>query len=55
MAVVLMLMPNDSTARPQVLWSSGATAVVLALAGLRELRSRRTGQAASAPRTGGDA
>ncbi|MEJ8635026.1 amino acid permease [Streptomyces sp. NPDC006475] len=41
MAGVLVLMLTDDTARPQVLWSSGATAAVLIVAGVRELRSRR--------------
>ncbi|MFG2716804.1 amino acid permease [Streptomyces sp. NPDC048416] len=41
MAAVLVLMLFDDTARPQVLWSSGATAAVLAVAGVRELRTRR--------------
>jgi aromatic amino acid permease len=37
--VVLML--TDDTARPQLLWSAGATAAVLLVAGGRELRDRR--------------
>ncbi|WP_328315205.1 amino acid permease [Streptomyces sp. NBC_00442] len=41
MAAVLVLMLFDASARPQVLWSAGATAVVLAVAGVRELRTRR--------------
>ncbi|MET9497265.1 amino acid permease [Streptomyces sp. NPDC006552] len=41
MAVVFGLMLTDDTARPQLLWSTGATAVVLAVAGVRELRARR--------------
>ncbi|MCX5382423.1 amino acid permease [Streptomyces sp. NBC_00083] len=41
MGAVLVLMLFDSSARPQVLWSAGATAVVLAVAGVRELRTRR--------------
>ncbi|MEV8536518.1 amino acid permease [Streptomyces sp. NPDC051211] len=41
MAAVLVLMLTDADARPQVLWSAGAAAVVLAVAGLRELRARR--------------
>ncbi|MCB5179144.1 amino acid permease [Streptomyces antimicrobicus] len=41
MAAVLVLMLADDSARPQVLWSGGAAAVVLAVAGLRELRTRR--------------
>ncbi|WP_369215098.1 amino acid permease [Streptomyces flavofungini] len=43
MAVVLGLMLNDDGARPQLLWSAGATALVLAVAGLREWRDRREG------------
>ncbi|MFG2496954.1 amino acid permease [Streptomyces sp. NPDC048441] len=38
MAAVLGLMLTDDTARPQLLWSAGATALVLAVAGLREWR-----------------
>ncbi|MET9362002.1 amino acid permease [Streptomyces sp. NPDC006632] len=41
MAAVLVLMLFDASARPQVLWSAAATAVVLAVAGVRELRTRR--------------
>ncbi|GHB69710.1 amino acid transporter [Streptomyces xanthochromogenes] len=41
MAAVLVLMLFDATARPQVLWSAGATAVVLLVAGVREWRTRR--------------
>ncbi|MEU7066364.1 amino acid permease [Streptomyces sp. NPDC046161] len=41
MAAVLVLMLFDDAARPQLLWSSGAAAVVLAIAGVRELRARR--------------
>ncbi|MEU7641187.1 amino acid permease [Streptomyces sp. NPDC039016] len=41
MGVVIVLMLTDDTARPQLLWSAGATAAVLAVAGLRELRARR--------------
>ncbi|MEV6688212.1 amino acid permease [Streptomyces sp. NPDC051578] len=41
MAAVLVLMLFDDSARPQLLWSSGAAAVVLAIAGVRELRARR--------------
>ncbi|WP_234332299.1 amino acid permease [Streptomyces sp. NRRL S-87] len=41
MAAVLVLMVRDDGARPQVLWSAGATALVLAVAGARELRARR--------------
>jgi aromatic amino acid permease len=38
---VLLLMLGDDAARSQVLWSAGATAAVLAVAGVRELRGRR--------------
>ncbi|MFD3518577.1 amino acid permease [Streptomyces sp. NPDC058657] len=41
MAVVLVLMLLDETARPQLLWSAGATALVLLVAWVRELRARR--------------
>ncbi|MGW2812525.1 amino acid permease [Streptomyces sp. NPDC001415] len=41
MAAVLVLMLFDDSARPQVLWSAGAAAVVLLVAGVRELRARR--------------
>ncbi|MFJ5674910.1 amino acid permease [Streptomyces sp. NPDC093097] len=41
MAAVVVLMLTDATARPQLLWSAGATALVLAVAGARELRARR--------------
>ncbi|MER7758244.1 amino acid permease [Streptomyces sp. NPDC097619] len=41
MAVVLVLMLFDDAARPQLLWSGGAAAAVLAVAWYRELRSRR--------------
>ncbi|MEV4329417.1 amino acid permease [Streptomyces sp. NPDC049597] len=41
MAAVLVLMLNDDAARPQVLWSAGATAAVLLVAAVREVRSRR--------------
>ncbi|GAA2336070.1 amino acid permease [Streptomyces kunmingensis] len=41
MAVVFGLMLTDDAARPQLLWSTGATAAVLAVAGVRELRARR--------------
>ncbi|MFP1627121.1 amino acid permease [Streptomyces sp. 5K101] len=41
MAAVLVLMLNDDAARPQVLWSGGATAAVLLVAAVREVRSRR--------------
>ncbi|RSS82037.1 amino acid permease [Streptomyces sp. WAC06614] len=40
-AAVLVLMLADDSARPQVLWSTGATVAVLAVAWLRELRGRR--------------
>ncbi|MBH1933082.1 amino acid permease [Streptomyces sp. AV19] len=42
MAGVLVLMISDEGARPQLLWSAAATGAVLAVAGLRELRLRRT-------------
>ncbi|MCK8676818.1 amino acid permease [Streptomyces lichenis] len=38
---VLGLMLTDPGTRPQVLWSAGAAALVLAVAGLREVRDRR--------------
>ncbi|MDF6042481.1 amino acid permease [Streptomyces sp. JH14] len=38
---VLVLMLTDDAARPQVLWSAGATGLVLLVAGARELRDRR--------------
>ncbi|MGW0401616.1 amino acid permease [Streptomyces sp. NPDC003002] len=41
MAVVLVLMLFDDAARSQLLWSTGAAAAVLAVAGVRELRARR--------------
>jgi aromatic amino acid permease len=41
MAAVIGLMLTDGTARPQLLWSTGATALVVAVAGVRELRARR--------------
>ncbi|MGW2347163.1 amino acid permease [Streptomyces sp. NPDC001661] len=41
MAVVFGLMLTDDTARPQLMWSTGATLLVLAVAGVRELRARR--------------
>lgn len=41
MAAVLGLMLTDDTARPQVLWSAGATGLVLLVAALREVRARR--------------
>ncbi|WP_372407688.1 amino acid permease [Streptomyces luteireticuli] len=42
MAGVLVLMVMDEGARPQLMWSAAATGAVLAVAGLRELRLRRT-------------
>ncbi|WEV27840.1 amino acid permease [Streptomyces sp. 71268] len=41
MAGVLVLMLTDDGARPQLLWSAGATATVLAVAGVREVVKRR--------------
>ncbi|MGY0486547.1 amino acid permease [Streptomyces sp. WG-D5] len=41
MAAVFGLMLTDDAARPQLLWSAGATLLVLAVAGVRELRARR--------------
>ncbi|MGY0024045.1 amino acid permease [Streptomyces sp. cg35] len=41
MAAVFGLMLTDDTARPQLLWSTGATAAVLLVAGVREVRARR--------------
>ncbi|MHC5258378.1 amino acid permease [Streptomyces sp. UC4497] len=41
MAAVFGLMLTDDTARPQLMWSTGATLLVLAVAGVRELRARR--------------
>ncbi|MEU9027876.1 amino acid permease [Streptomyces sp. NPDC048383] len=41
MAAVLVLMLLDDSARPQLLWSSGAAAAVLLVAWLREVRARR--------------
>ncbi|MDX3066953.1 MULTISPECIES: amino acid permease [Streptomyces] len=38
---VLLLMLTDDAARPQVLWSAGATGLVLLVAAVRELRARR--------------
>ncbi|WP_374991090.1 amino acid permease [Streptomyces sp. LHD-70] len=40
-AAVVGLMLTDAEARPQLLWSTGATAAVMAIAGLREWRARR--------------
>ncbi|MFJ8647205.1 amino acid permease [Streptomyces sp. NPDC093546] len=41
MAAVVALMLADEGTRPQVLWSGGATAAVLMVAGVREWRTRR--------------
>ncbi|MEK2473561.1 amino acid permease [Streptomyces noursei] len=41
MGAVIVLMLTDATARPQLLWSASATALVLMVAGARELRARR--------------
>lgn len=41
MAGVLVLMLTDDDARPQLLWSAGATAAVLVVAGVREWAARR--------------
>ncbi|MFF3493553.1 amino acid permease [Streptomyces sp. NPDC002795] len=41
MAAVFGLMLTDEAARPQLMWSTGATLFVLAVAGVRELRARR--------------
>ncbi|BDM67276.1 amino acid transporter [Streptomyces nigrescens] len=41
MGGVVVLMLTDDTARPQLLWSAGATTAVLLVAGGRELRERR--------------
>ncbi|MDT0456544.1 amino acid permease [Streptomyces sp. DSM 41527] len=41
MGAVLILMLTDDAARPQLLWSAGATALVLLVAGVRALRERR--------------
>ncbi|MFH9420913.1 amino acid permease [Streptomyces sp. NPDC017529] len=43
MAAVLVLMLTDDGARPQLLWSAAATGAVLVVAGVRELRTRRSG------------
>lgn len=40
MAALVGLMLTDSTARPQLLWSAGAAAAVLVVAGIRELRHK---------------
>ncbi|MFB1041795.1 amino acid permease [Streptomyces chrestomyceticus] len=42
MLAVLVLMLTDDGARPQLLWSAAATGAVLVIAGLRELRMRRS-------------
>ncbi|MFF3061523.1 amino acid permease [Streptomyces sp. NPDC057909] len=41
LVAVLVLMLTDDVARPQMLWSAGATGLVLLVAGARELRDRR--------------
>ncbi|MEU3061953.1 amino acid permease [Streptomyces subrutilus] len=41
MAAVLVLMLFDDSARPQLLWSTGAAALVLVVAWVREIRARR--------------
>ncbi|MEU0375376.1 amino acid permease [Streptomyces sp. NPDC006283] len=41
MAAVLVLMLTDEQARPQVLWSGGATGLVLLVSAAREMRARR--------------
>ncbi|MFI9234288.1 amino acid permease [Streptomyces rimosus] len=43
MVAVLVLMLTDDGARPQLLWSAAATGAVLVVAGVRELRARRSG------------
>ncbi|MFG3118533.1 amino acid permease [Streptomyces sp. NPDC048197] len=48
MGGVVVLMLTDDTARPQLLWSAGATAAVLLVAGGRELRDRRRRDRAAA-------
>ncbi|MFE7772883.1 amino acid permease [Streptomyces sp. NPDC057445] len=45
MAAVLLLMLGDEDTRPQVLWSGAATAAVLVVAGVRELREKRATRA----------
>ncbi|MGW5850417.1 amino acid permease [Streptomyces sp. NPDC055254] len=40
MAIVLVLMLFDDSARPQLLWSAGAAAVILLVAWVREIRDR---------------
>ncbi|MEU5805619.1 amino acid permease [Streptomyces sp. NPDC047718] len=47
MAAVLVLMLFDDGARPQLLWSSGAAAVVLVVAWIREVRARRSQEASA--------
>ncbi|MFG3303946.1 amino acid permease [Streptomyces wuyuanensis] len=44
-AAVIVLMLGDEGARPQVLWSAAATALVLLVAWLRELRDMRASRA----------
>ncbi|WP_327362755.1 amino acid permease [Streptomyces sp. NBC_01296] len=41
MAAVLVLMLFDDSARPQLLWSTGAAAAVLVVAWVREIRARK--------------
>ncbi|MFE5028148.1 hypothetical protein ACFRAO_33760 [Streptomyces sp. NPDC056656] len=41
MAAVIGLILTDETARPQLLRSTGATALVVAVAGVQKLRARR--------------
>ncbi|MFE7325536.1 amino acid permease [Streptomyces sp. NPDC057565] len=43
LVAVLVLMLTDEVARPQVLWSAGATGLVLLVALAREVRERRRG------------
>jgi aromatic amino acid permease len=43
LVAVLVLMLTDDVARPQVLWSAGATGLVLLVALAREVRDRRRG------------
>ncbi|MFE7709704.1 amino acid permease [Streptomyces sp. NPDC057486] len=43
LVAVLVLMLTDDVARPQVLWSAGATGLVLVVALAREVRDRRRG------------
>lgn len=42
MATVLVLMLFDDSARPQLLWSTGAAAAVLLVAWVREIRAKRS-------------